>query len=117
MQIIINNTDVSGYLTGAVRSRVCRAENTVYTISGAAKVDRMGGFKCTLTLTFGDLTSSDWDTVCNLVTALPVSVAVTDDSGSSTYYMHLSAELPESYVYSDADGDHVISSVVTLEEL
>lgn len=118
MQIKINTTDVSSYLTGLTRSQTCRAENTVYTISGAANVDRMGGFKHTLSLTVGDITVSDWRILAEKLKALPVSVQIVESGGTTeTYSMHLSAELPEPYVYTDSSGDHIVGASVTLEEL
>lgn len=116
MQILLGNTNISSVVTSFIRTQSCRAENVTYTVNGTSKIDRMGGFKTTINLAFGDISTSEWRTICALLKALPIAVTVTDND-TLTYSMHLAAELPETYVYSDSEGDHVIGATAVLEEI
>lgn len=114
MIIKIGTTDISKMVTSYKKGQTCRGQSVQYSLDGTAHVDRIGGYKTTITISLGVMPVTSWTTICNLLKS--VSIAV--DVDSTSYTMHLIGEIPEVYCYKDPiKGDCVSGMEVSLEEI
>lgn len=118
MAISIAGTPIDKYITQPQCGIAHRSRSVAYTLNGNAREDRLGGFKKTLTLTFGALPEKVWEPL--KAQLQQKTVAVTGYVGMMNVtgsYRLTGDELPTPVLVVIENGYYCQNFSISLEEI